>query len=606
MTGHILSFRRGAGAFASYGRRFLLQCARILRSRHVALAVLLAVCATLGSAIWFYSVLEDDFERRTVHHDSIEYLRDSLWLQHKLFAVEADTLAQRFAAATNRPGTPLGFARVNSLLFCLQNAIALQLCDGDVAGVFWSNLLFFSLSVGVATYVVSRGAGVAPACAIAPALALIYDGAQIPTIMTEPMVGFWLVCLVSGSWATLRGRRAGMIALALSCLAATQYKVALVPFCLLGAAVLGGRLGPRILSGRCGRKLSALVGLAVGIFLVIGVMIGTRHVMCRIFDIPASKITRSNAGYAFWMGSLPSAWTGAYSGRTSVATFNAMEDSECLEQLQLVRGHGVYYIPFRKALPLICSNVVRDPLDRVACIAFRYTKMIGINPPANSFTMWIGALALLACLLAAIGRGNELLPWAIGLQGMVWIHALSRYRGRDRDQIVVLIAVAACTGVAWVVRRALRAGRDATAPQVTTSAWVRWPLVPLVVVPVMWMAFVPDIRSGEPPALLRCDVTVIGDEADTLHVAAGFDCAHIFTRLRSRHGCTVYRQTGNDGQVEFEIPLKEIGPPSKENRITLEAWSKTGVKKGWHLLEYMVSGESGVEQAQPSEGSEGE
>jgi hypothetical protein len=606
MTGPILSFRRGAVAFATYGRRLLLYCVRILRSRHVAVGVLLAFCATLGSAIWFHHVLEDDFEQRKVRHDSIEYLRDSLWLQHKLFGADADTLARHYAAITNKPGAELGCARVNSLFLSVQNAVVLQICNDDVQGVFWSNLLFFSLSVGLATYVVWRSAGIAPACAIAPALALIYDGAQIPTIMTEPMVGFWLVCLVSSAWATLRDSRAGMIALALSCLMATQYKAPLVPFCVLGAALLGARLGPTALSGRCGRKLSALVGLLVGVSLVIGVMIGTRRVMSSISDIPPDKITRSNAGYAFWMGSLPSAWTGAYAGRTSVATFNAMDSSECLEQLEVIRRYGIYYIPFRKALPLIWSNIVRDPLDRLACIAFRYTKLIGINPPASSFAMWIGALALLACLLAAFDRGNELLPWAVGLQGMLWIHAFSRYRGRDGGQIVVLIAVAACIGAAWIFRCALRLGRDGIAPRAMIPAWVRWPLVPLVVVPVMWMALVPDIRSGKPPALLRCDVTVIGDEADTLHVTATLDRAHIFTRFRSRHGCRVYRQTDSDGRVEFEIPLEAVGRLSKDNRVALEAWSKTGVRKGWYLLEYMASGEPGAGQTQPSESGRGE
>jgi len=332
---------------------------------------------------------------------------------------------------------------------------------------------------------------------------------------------------------------------------------------------------------------------------MIGVMVGTRQVMSRVFDIRADKITRSNAGYALWMGSLPSEWTGAYAGRTSVATFNAMDNPECLEQLQVIRSYGIYYIPFRKALPLIWSNIVRDPLDRLACITFRYTKLIGINPPASSFTMWIGALALLACLLAAFDRGCELLPWAVGLQGMLWIHAFSRYRGRDGDQIVVLISVAACIGAAWIARRALRLGRDSSGSRVMTPSWVRWPLLPLVVVPVLWMALVSDIRSGKPPALLRCHVSVIGEETDTLHVTATLDCAHIFTRFRSRHGCTVYRQTDSNGGIELEMPLEAVGPLSKDNRITLEAWSKTGVKKGWHLLEHMASGEHAAGPVQP-------
>lgn len=402
----------------------------------VALVVALAAGGAVG--ITLKQRLSDAFEAGHIGHDSLHYYRDSQYLQHLLFEVPEDVLRAHYRDATPLEYSSLRLRLARSFGYELQSALALQVFGYGVRTMFWANLIMFSLGVVLLAYVAGRVGGFVAAGVIPGWLMWAYDGGQIATAMAEPAVAFWLAGLTWAGWLCVRGKWRGLIAVPIGCGLCVFYKAVLVPVALLAVMTWGF-----VVVWRCTRRYRRVAGV-VGAVLAALVLVAIRSPadtwIERTFDVPRNSF-RSNGGYALWMGSLPTSWTGCYSGRISTRTFRAGQNPDYRRQFDdVVMNYGVYYAPLRAVFPYVVENYINYPFDRVACFGFRYSRMAGANPLTDPAHVVGGILGVVGAMILLLRRDGGLLVGFLAFQVPIWIHALSRYRARDREQVVALAA----------------------------------------------------------------------------------------------------------------------------------------------------------------------
>ncbi len=542
-----------------------------------------------------------------IRHDSLHYYQDALYIQHRYFGVPADKLIAQLEEASHREYDKLVFDRGKSVFFAFQNAILLQAFGGGVRTLFWSNLVMFCVAVGLALYVAARSAGLLASVAALVWLLMTYEGGQIPTVMAEPAVAFWLAVLAWSAWSALRGRRYGYIVFAVAGYLCMFYKAVLIVAVLAVAMVLGGAVACRWWRFRRHRWLAICVGAVLLPMVYAGAFRGTLAWMAHGMQLNPKAVGRSNMGYAIWVGSLPPRWTGCYSGRINTRTFSACYDPAYRDQYDdVVRRYAVYHAPVRVAWPCVLANYRHYLWDGLSCFSYRYTQMVGLSPIGDRLRCVGAALALLGGGLLLLRRQTLLLVAFLLWQGPVWIHSLSRYRARDDDQVVILVALFAGLGLVWGLRWLWRVvlrkrpwlfGQRSAAPASRRDdhrvirgvvrrmpVWLAALLSLALLVPLGGMMLNPDILSTRPPQIQECTVRVTPTEPSQLVVTARLDDAHLFARLVLPDRSAVYQQADEQGHVRIEVPFdpQMIGPGQRS--MQLQAWSRTEVMAA-HVIE---------------------
>lgn len=549
-----------------------------------ALALALAVVAFLASMTANYLSLGPSFVNTPPRQDSLQYLRDALIVQHRIFDLPDQPgeyvgryFQERGLQLPNRGDVSLRFG--NRPLFLLFNAIVLQLANGSIAAVYFANLVMVALAAALAAYVLGREVGFVGSSAFIFFLFFYSNGSQIDTIMIEPMFSLVLVIMALGAWLVLRQSLGGTVLLMIVAILAPLVKGSLLPFAVLGVMLCGAMLVARYWQ-RKGLGLAVCAGAVFCVLLTVSSVVLIKHLLVSTGCLNEQSSFRSNAGYALWMGSLPTMWTGAYSGRINTQThrygYEEGANTTFKEQMQRVSG---YYLKLQDVVPLVLDNYGAYPMDALARIAFKYTKMVGVNGFRNTVHVWAGNLALLGCVVIALAGRAAMVPWVVALQGMLWTHTLSRYRPRDNAQIVVLVLFLSLVGLVWLLSRVFRA-KPWSEQFPSIPRWVGWGLAGIVTLPLLLALVFPDTQSLKPPSI---KYMFVKEENAHLKVRAMLEEPEIFARVRLLgEGSSWVDQANQKGWVSFDVPWNKCAhlDSSQGDGFKLVAWSRTGIEEG--------------------------
>lgn len=556
------------------------------------LALVLGVAAFLVSLTANYLALGPSFVHTTPRHDSLQYLRDALIIQHQIFDLPGQTedyvrrsYKDRGLQLPNEGTVSVRFG--SRCIFLLFNAILLELSNGSVAAIYFANLVMVALAAALSAYVLGREVGSVSSLAFIVLLFFFSKGAQINTIMIEPMFSLVLVMMAFGAWLVSRQPLGGIAFLMITAILAPLVKGSLGPFALLGAMLCGGSLVYRYWKRKC-LSIVIFAGAVYCAFLSLNATGLIKDLVVTTLSLDERTFYRGNAGYALWMGSLPTIYTGAYSGRISRQTFRFSAEEggkaafqrqwEQIKQYAELDDTSFYFVRVRDIYPIVIDNYRTDPMDSLARISFRYTKMVGINGFQNSIPVWTAGLALLGCVVIALTGRVAMVPWVIALQGMLWLHALSRYRPRDDAQIVIVVPFLAAVGLVWLLSRVSRARPSPDQP-LSMPRWLGSSLAGVVIFPLLLSVVFPDTQSNKPPSIRYIS---INEENAHLKVKAFVEEPDIFARLRlpgERSGRV--DQADDKGWVTFDVPWNECGKvdPSRSDTLKIEVWSRAGVKR---------------------------
>lgn len=523
--------------------------------------------------------------------DSPIYLRDALCLQHKLFSLPGspeEFLARSYQdfdlPNTHLPGVRCG----DKILISLLRAVLLQITRGNIFILFHANIVMLALAGGLVTYVAARELGVLTGLATIACFCLISTGITIPTLLLEPALTLFLTALPFGAWLVLRRSGAGwpVAFLAMVAMLGMLLKSNLQPFSLSAGLLCGWSLSVRLWK-RPRARAAAVVGAILFAGLLKGFGVSAQAALQKSLNLDESAMRNSGA-YALWMGSLPTQWTGAYSGRTNIRTFRFLldqkSDPEYRRQGQTARRYGTYYIPIRKALPFIVHNYAHFPVDALKRIAFRHTKMMRANWSGPKRHVLVAYLAMLGSVGAVLAWRATLLPWVFSMHGMVWIHALSRYRPHHEEQLLVLTALLAALGLACLASFLSRLWRrDAVAPP-SPPPWIRWPLAAVILLPLGLAMVFPDTQSSRPPTISNVSCRRSNEDAMAFHVRARLDAPYLNGYLEFPVSTCAgdeppvsqkrFAQADEHGWIQFDIsaacPEPLCCPP-----VPIVAWSLT-------------------------------
>ncbi len=580
-------------------------------------ALLVALLAFGGCFFHNYRQHSETITHPQLRKDSLQYYRDALVLQHRLFAQgvdEAGFVRSQFDAlgltVPNEGEVSFNFG--DKLLHSLYCAALLQAFDGNVSAVCWSNLLAAALAAGLAAFCLAREFGLIAGAIGIIATLLVSTGATIPTLLLEPNIALALTLLAFGGWLVLRGRESlpAVGFLAVICILALLLKSALTPFAWLGAAVSGWGFVHRLRARRAGHSPSAIRTVAcalIAIGLIHTTALGAQELLktrLRLGDEPF----RTNGPYALWMGSLPTEWTGAYSGRISTHAFRFILDERADPQYrhqgnELWRRGG-YWITMAQAGPYILDNYLNHPIDALERITFRYTKLMRIQGFANPAHAVVGWLSLVGCIAVVLTRRHSLLPWVLMLQGAVWMHALSRYRDRDEELILPLVGFTAAVGAVCLLRLLRRNGRDGlvAGADPRLPCWAACVLLAILLVPIVSVILFPRTQSLAPPVIREIAYRLDETDGGAFELSADIGGPHRYARLGARKGReTSYwlSQADQAGRVRFRVPRTEAQLPEGFDKIGLEAWSFTGVSQSIAITEAHRAREDSVETRSP-------
>jgi hypothetical protein len=577
------------------------------------LALALSVAALLASLTANYLALGRSFVNTRPQHDSLHYLRDALLVQHRIFDLPGDRevwLRQSFQnyglSLPSRGIACVMFGNRSGFLFF--NVMLLHVFGGSIAAFYFANMVMVALAAAFAAYVLGREVGFVGTSAFIVLLSLCSEGSQIDTIMIEPMFSLVLVMMAFGAWLVLRKSLGGIFFLMIMAILAPLVKGSLMPLALIGAGLCGGILAARYWQKK---RLRVIVcaGAVVCSLLTLGLLGLIRtSVLSGLDDPDERRFNRSNAGYALWMGSLPTSWTGAYSGRIDTETFKFGIAGGCnpvfKRQWQQIKQYAeqddtiFYYVKVGDVLPLVKDNYNIYPMDALARIAFRYTKMIGINGLQINVHVLTAGLALFGCVVIALGRHVTMVPWLIALQGILWVHTLSRYRPRDDAQIVVLVPFLASVGLVWLLCRVFRV-RPWSEQSPSTPRRLGWSLVAVVSFPLLLALLFPETQSLKPSRVIQLSYVITEGEDSRLKVGARLEEPYTFARLRlSGERSGVLDQADKEGWVSFDVPWNKGGQVdlSRGDSFKIMTWSRTGIK---HTEEIIVDCErTQVEETQ--------
>lgn len=561
-------------------------------ARRVALA--LAVAGFLASLTGNYLSMSPSFVDTPPRHDSLNYLRDALLMQHRIFDLPGEREAWLYQSfedyglrVPQRGLACVMFA--NRTVFLFFNVFLLQLFGGKIAPFYVANLFMVALAAALAAYVLGREVGFAGTLAFIVLLFFYSEGSQIDTIMIEPMFSLVLVMMAFGAWLVLRESSGGIAFLMIMAILAPLVKGSLMPLALIGAGLCGG-----ILVTRYWHKKRLRLAVCVGAFacslLTTGAVKLIRTSVLSTLSQDERKFNRSNAGYALWMGSLPTTWTGAYSGRINTQTFrfSAEEGGNAAfqSQWQRIKQYAerddtiFYFVKLQDIYPMVIDNYRIESMDALARISFRYTKMLGLNGFQNNVHVWTAGLALFGCVVIALARHVNMVPWLIALQGILWMHTLSRYRPRDDAQIVVVLPFLGAVGLVCLLSRVFRA-RPWSEQSLSMPRWLGWSLAGVVVLPLLLALLFPDTQSLKPPRIAQLSYVILGGEDSRLKVEARLEEPYTFARLRlpdERSGRV--NQADDKGWVSFDVPWNKGRQvdPSQGDSFKILVWSRTGVE----------------------------